>query len=167
MKKLITLILLSSLFFSVVLFTIVFPSPKTEEEPIVYNVVQPEALVVPGDQDILDQINNYRIQNSLNKLTVSPVLCDFAEKRAVRVDKYDDGHEYFLIDGPLLADKNRYTRVYENIFIGDSDPVLFTSDLIVTMWIDSPTHNENLLRKKTTIVCVKHSDDVYVFISAY
>lgn len=105
---------------------------------------------------ILEEINRYRAQKGLSRVSSNSETCSFAKTRA------DEISHNFTHDGfnKRVTDKNlpypSYQEVTENIAYNTS-----YAD-VVPRWIASPGHEENI-RENTPFICIARSGDYYAF----
>jgi uncharacterized protein YkwD len=127
------------------------PAPAIEEPP-----AEPEACVEvddPGDSEhrgLYELVNEYRRRNGLNELLYSASLQEAADAYAERMAR-DDFFEHVAPEGTGPGDRaltagfcNRY--VGENLAYGLNQ--VATAEEAMQGFIDSPPHNENLLRTR-------------------
>ena len=117
---------------------------------------------------LFNKINDYRVQNGLNKLVLDPELCKMAYVRAQEQDSVQghtrpDGTSYYSI----LDEYNyNYMGCGENIsfFWNVSASESFDN------WKNSPTHNDNMLNSKWTksgIAMRRNSDGTYSIVHLF
>lgn len=103
----------------------------------------------------LDQINQYRKSHGLSEASEQSDVCSFAKLRVQEISHSFD-HNGFIdrINNNSLP-YSSYSLVTENIAqVNDIN-------LLVDMWIASPTHEENI-RKDTPFICIENIGDYYV-----
>ncbi len=112
--------------------------------------------VVQSSGLFINQINAYRASNGLGPVSTNSETCNFAAVRAQEIVN-DFSHSGFTnrISSKSLP-YSSYHEVAENIAM-NSD-----STQIVTMWINSPGHAENM-RKDTPYVCVVQSGNYFAY----
>jgi uncharacterized protein YkwD len=105
---------------------------------------------------IMNAINDYRKSLGLSAVKTDPYTCSFAKIRAQEITKgfNHDGFRNRINNNSLPYPS--FTQVTENIAM--------TSDYkkVVTMWINSPGHAENM-RRNTPFVCVESSGNYYAY----
>jgi len=105
---------------------------------------------------IIQKINDYRSSQGLGSVGTDSNSCSFAKTRAGEITQ-SFNHDGFRnrISAKTLP-YGSYHEVTENIAM--------TSDYtqVVTMWINSPGHAENM-RKDTPFVCVEKSGNYYAY----
>lgn len=108
------------------------------------------------EQAMIDGINAYRKSNGLPPVKPDSKTCSFAQTRAHELTS-GFSHDGFTsrISAHTLP-YPRYTEVTENI-AQTQDPTQ-----VVTMWINSPGHAENM-RRDTPYVCVKGENGNYAY----
>ena len=106
--------------------------------------------------DLLQQINNYRAGKGLSAFSARSETCFFANIRSQEIISAFN-HDGFKsrVDSKTLPYPS-YSEVAENI-AQNSDP-----NGVVPAWINSPGHNENLL-KNLPFACVVKNGNNYVF----
>ena len=109
-----------------------------------------------GSGDLLSQVNAYRATKGLSPVSEDSHTCSFANTRAAEITSAFN-HDGF---SSRVSSKNlpypSYSEIAENIAMS-SDP----GD-VVQAWIDSPGHNENML-KNTPHACIGRSGDYYAY----
>jgi uncharacterized protein YkwD len=112
--------------------------------------------VAQSGGSFISQINAYRAQNGLGPVSTNSEVCSFAAIRAQEIAS-DFSHNGFTnrINSKTLP-YSSYHEVTENIAM-NSD-----ASQIVTMWINSPGHAENM-RKDTPYVCVAQSGNYFAY----
>jgi uncharacterized protein YkwD len=125
--------------------------------------IQSTPTIVPKRSEVvqtgglfISQINAYRAQNGLGPVSANSETCTFAAIRAQEIAS-DFSHNGFTnrINSKTLP-YSSYHEVTENIAM-NSD-----ASQIVTMWINSPGHAENM-RKDTPYVCVAQSGNYFAY----
>lgn len=105
---------------------------------------------------IMQKINEYRSSLGLSSVVTDSNTCNFAKTRAQEITT-SFNHDGFTsrINNHSLP-YSTYHEVTENIAM--------TSDYkeVVTMWINSPGHAENM-RRDTPFVCVERSGNYYAY----
>lgn len=132
------------------------PTPSlflTQSTP---TTVPKKSEVVQSGGPFISQINAYRAQNGLGAVSTNSETCSFAAIRAQEIAS-DFSHNGFTnrINSKTLP-YSSYHEVTENIAM-NSD-----ASQIVTMWINSPGHAENM-RKDTPYVCVAQSGNFFAY----
>ena len=96
--------------------------------------------------DIYNAINDYREENGLHRLVLDEELCKLAYIRAREQEQFEghtrpNGKPFYSI-----VDEYGYERYGcgENIVIGPNT----NCEKVMDCWINSPTHNENMLKSK-------------------
>ncbi|HVT01324.1 MAG TPA: CAP domain-containing protein [Patescibacteria group bacterium] len=115
------------------------------------NVNHPEVLGVSysiSDQELLTLVNQQRQQNGLSALTMNDQLSDAARRKAA--DMFAKNYwAHFAPDGStspwgfIRAAGYDYQYAGENLAKGFTD-----SGSVVTAWMNSPTHRDNILSNK-------------------
>lgn len=143
------------------------PKPKPTVTPtptkVPVKVVTPTPTNAPVSSDpikdyIMQKINDYRSSQGLKSVKTDTYTCDFAKVRAEEIDSSSTfNHEGFSkrIETKTLPYPN-YSKITENIAM--------TSKYqdVVTMWINSSGHAENM-RQDTPFVCVEKSGNYYAY----
>lgn len=141
----------------------------------------PEAREV-SDEEVIIALNRYREAHGLYKLQVNPLLCQYAEKRALDLKAAGglDGHAGFQQDFahqdnlPVgIKDYPKGSKFTENLAhqfcknmtTGESF-VAQTGTALIEWCFDSSTkgHREAQLSTESINVCVRHADNMYVVI---
>ena len=106
--------------------------------------------------NLMDQINNFRTSKGLSTLSTDGYTCGFALMRANEIVNgfNHDGFSNRISSNTLPYPS--YSSIAENIAM-NSDP-----NQVVSGWINSPGHNENM-SKDVAYGCVGRSGDYYVF----
>lgn len=116
----------------------------------------PSLVMQNSTSDLLQQINNFRGSKGLGTIQTDPYTCAFANTRAAEITSAFN-HDGF---SSRVNSKNlpypSYSEIAENIAMS-SNP----AD-VVQAWIDSPGHNENML-KNTPFACIGNSGDYYAY----
>ena len=122
------------------------PHPQTSETPNQN----------PNVVGLLNQVNQYRVQNGLRTVIENDTVCAFARVRVAEVRQNFDhnGFEDRIKSGTLPYPG--YARVTENL-AKTSEP-----ENVVPMWINSPGHAANM-REDTPYVCIVASGEYYVY----
>ena len=127
------------------------PTPTTSPQ---VNVAQSSA--GEGNNEILNAINDYRVSKGLGRVVSNAETCSFAKTRAGEISA-NFNHDGFT---QRIASHNlpytSYSLVTENI-AENSD-----SSQIVNMWINSPSHEENI-RKDTPYVCIVQNGNYFAY----
>ncbi len=109
-----------------------------------------------GANDLLSQVNAYRASKGLSPVSEEAHTCSFAKTRASEITSAFN-HDGF---SSRVSSKNlpypSYSEIAENIAMS-SNP----GD-VVQAWIDSPGHNENML-KNTPFACIGNSGNYYAY----
>lgn len=134
------------------------PSPTNTPTPTIVKKrtrLIPNAAFSPLDY-ILEEINTYRQQKGLPRVSSNTETCSFAKVRAEEIS-HSFTHDGF---NKRVSDKNlpypSYREVTENIAYNTD----YTD--VVNRWIASPGHEENM-RKDTPFICIARFGDYYVF----
>ncbi len=108
------------------------------------------------EQYFIDQINKYRAQNNLGPVKTDSYTCDFAKVRAKEITT-GFNHDGFTnrVNSKTLPYPS-YHQITENIAMTSN----YTQ--VVTMWINSPGHAENM-RQDTPYVCVESSGNYFAY----
>ena len=112
--------------------------------------------------EILNDINQYRLENGLGKLEKSVVVCGLAAIRVQQI-KTDFSHSKFQSEINKIPVRGVF---YENLAIVGvgSDTRKDDHTWVVPAWKKSKDgHNEAMLIKNMTLGCVVGSDGAYVF----
>jgi len=148
----------SATFSSVARISIPSPTllPTLLPTPIASPVAIQKSENPPSTNHFITAINEYRAQFGLAPVQENQETCAFAQIRAAEI-KNDFTHNGFRsrIDNHTLPYAS-YTLVTENI-AKTQDP-----SRVVAMWIDSPTHAENM-RKPTSFVCVVQNGEYFAY----
>lgn len=127
------------------------PAPASEDSSPKTNTVASN-----NSGDLLSQVNAYRSTKGLPPVSTDPHTCEFANTRAVEITSTFN-HDGF---SSRINSKNlpypSYSEIAENIAMS-SNP----AD-VVQAWIDSPGHNENML-KNTPYACIGNSGNYYAY----
>lgn len=134
------------------------PTPTKKPSPTPTKTVTP-VTEISGDpikNYIMQKINEYRSSQGLSAVKTDSYTCDFAKVRAEEIS-HNFNHDGFRsrIDSHTLPYPS-YHEVTENIAM--------TSDYkeVVTMWINSSGHAENM-RRDTPLVCVEKFGNYYAY----
>ncbi len=134
---------------TVITFT---PTPAPENSTKTSEAKQAQS----GSGDLLSQVNAYRATKGLSPVSPETHTCAFANTRASEITSAFN-HDGF---SSRVNSKNlpypSYSEIAENIAMS-SNP----AD-VVQAWIDSPGHNENML-KNTPYACIGNSGDYYAY----
>ncbi|CAN5144156.1 hypothetical protein BH09PAT1_BH09PAT1_6110 [soil metagenome] len=143
------------------------PTKKLTAIPTQTKVITPTATPIPpvlgtslpGDpirDFIMQKINDYRVSQGLQSVKTDSYTCDFAKIRAQEISS-NFNHDGFnnRINGHTLPYPS-YHEVTENIAMTNN------YQEVVTMWINSPGHAENM-RQDTPNVCVEKSGANYAY----
>ncbi len=116
----------------------------------------PSLVMQNSTSDLLQQINNFRGSKGLGTIQTDPYTCAFANTRAAEITSAfnHDGFSSRLNSKSLPYPS--YSEITENIAM-NSD-----KNAVIQGWIDSPGHNENML-KNTPYACIGKSGDYYVY----
>lgn len=163
--KILRNILLISIFVFLVFFQITthdrlankIDLPKSSPSPL-------PARVIVSPEEIAEKINTdtmvFRAENNLSNLEDSSVACEFATTRLSQMHE-EFSHRLFHVQSSDFMFKNKLMSIGENLYEG---PV-FDDKHIFNMWLDSPTHRDNLEKKYTNdCVLCDNSFCVHVFI---
>lgn len=110
--------------------------------PVILATATTPEPVVRMDEDelaVFHEINEYRAKHGKTPLISENGTCGFAEYRAVEIAS-DFSHDGFYDMSARAKFYGSYISAAENL-ASDYGP-----DEVVSRWIESPTHNENLLR---------------------
>jgi len=125
------------------------PAPNEPSTPTITNTQN-------NSGDLLSQVNAFRATKGLSPVSSEAHTCAFANTRASEITGAFN-HDGF---SSRVNSKNlpypSYSEIAENIAMS-SDP----AD-VVQAWIDSPGHNENML-KNTPFACIGNSGDYYAY----
>ena len=150
-----TTIIFVSLFFLSVAF---LAGRASEFKPVQAGSQVPTIQTDLNPDTLLALVSQYRAENNLKPLKKLDLLCQFAQERADHIAKNDDwSHDGFQ----PLADQEPY---YSNlIFLGENlARNIPYNKAILDAWINSPTHNENLLNRYYSYGCVALKDEYVV-----
>ncbi len=105
---------------------------------------------------IMQKINDYRRSVGLSSVAVDSNTCSFAKSRAQEITS-NFNHDGFT--NRINSHSLPYTSYHEV-----TENIAMTSDYqeVVTMWINSPGHAENM-RQDTPYVCVEKSGNYYAY----
>lgn len=105
---------------------------------------------------ILSRINDYRKSNGLSPASSNGETCSFANTRAKEISTYfnHDGFTSRMNDHTLPYPS--YHEITENISMNSN----YTD--VVTQWINSPGHAENM-RRDTPFICVVKYGNYYAY----
>lgn len=128
------------------------PTPK----PLIQATQNASVSLSSQEQAMIDGINAYRSSLGLPSVKPDKTTCDFAQTRAHELTS-NFSHDGFTsrINNHTLPYPS-YTEITENI-AQTQDPTQ-----VVTMWINSPGHAENM-RRDTPFVCVKGESGNYAY----
>lgn len=138
------------------------PTPTATPTP----TVKPTATPTPtqtqasGEDEvqtyIMQKINDYRSSQGLSSVKTDSNTCDFAKTRAQEITSS------FTHDG-FTNRINNHTLPYPS-YHEVTENIAMTSNYqeVVTMWINSPGHAENM-RQDTPYVCVEKSGNYYAY----
>lgn len=135
---------------------------KKTETTAAHSIKLPEYSPQPSAVGLFAEINKYRENNSLNKLTLDSELCKMAYVRAMEQNTLKghdrpDGSKYYTI----LDDYNYdYSGCGENISFGKNVMVESAFD----RWANSDAHNRNMLESRWTkagIAMYRNADNSY------
>lgn len=135
---------------------------KKTETTVAHSIKLPEYSPQPSAVGLFAEINKYRENNNLNKLTLDAELCKIAYVRAIEQNTLKghdrpDGSKYYTI----LDDYNyNYSGCGENISFGKNVTVESTFD----RWANSDAHNQNMLESRWTkagIAMYRNTDNSY------
>jgi uncharacterized protein YkwD len=105
---------------------------------------------------IMQKINDYRSSQGLSSVATDSNTCNFAKTRAQEITSNFNHDEFTNRINNHSLPYAAYHEITENIAM--------TSDYkeVVTMWINSPGHAENM-RQNTPYVCVERSGNYYAY----
>lgn len=128
-------------FFSLIVLLVVFQTPVQAAEE---------------DTDLIAKVNEYRRSKGLAPVKTNPQTCNFALLRAKEVSSSFNHDGFYNRISSKTLPYHRYRLITENLAWAPKgrDAVL--------MWINSPSHAENML-KKINFACVKKYGDYYAF----
>lgn len=100
-----------------------------------------------SENDLLTETNNKRIEQGLSPLSLSPQLSDAARRKAAYM--FEKNYwAHFAPDGTTPWSFVKASG-YEYVFAGENLAKGFTnSHDVISAWMDSPSHRENLLSSK-------------------
>ncbi len=131
------------------------PTPTKPTEKKLPTRLAPNLSLSPTDY-ILEEINKYRIEKGLSKISSNAETCAFAKTRAEEISNK------FTHDGfnKRVTDKNLPYSSYQEV----TENIAYNTDYtdVVRRWAASPGHEENL-RKNTPFICIAKYGDYYVF----
>lgn len=109
-----------------------------------------------GDISILDKVNEYRVSKGLSRANSNSETCEFAKTRAGEINSAfnHDGFNQRISSHTLPY--GSYSLVTENIAETSN-----SSD-VVSMWINSPPHAENM-QKDTPFICVIQNGNYFAY----
>lgn len=126
---------------------------STEVSPILQSVQKPNLSVAMSGyaQEVVDLVNQERVEEGLQPLTMDSTLTAAAEIRAGEIletfsHTRPNGSTCFTALDEVGA---TYRQAGENIAIGQSTPAQ-----VVAAWMNSPGHRENILNSKYTRIGV-------------
>ena len=138
------------------------PSPTpTPTPPSVSS--QPTATPTPSVQSsedwqsfMMGQINSFRNSKGLSSVSMNSETCSFAKTRAGEINSSlsHDGFRSRLESNSLPYPG--FSSVAENLAMH------YDYQQVIPGWIDSPGHNENLL-KDIPFACVERNGDLFVY----
>ena len=125
----------------------IVPKPQVIPKPQAIPKPQEEIILPSFSESIINQVNNYRIENNISILKINPLLQKAAQQKAEDMAKYG----YFSHTSPqgispwYWFDNVGYNLLYagENIAVKFSDP-----EKLMNAWINSPSHKENIINYK-------------------
>lgn len=100
------------------------------------------------------QINVYRLESGLQAVPISPVVCEYSEKRLAEI-KQDFSHAGFKQDFSDKKIDDYYGEAISSYFPN--------SILVLEAWKKSPKHNEILLDAFWDGICVRTDGNYWVF----
>ena len=114
--------------------------------------------------EVVELINDYRVQNGLEPVMVSDTASLSAKRHSEDMGVYDffdhtTMDSSYFPSGASLSDRmdaSNYahnTNRSENIAAGGADP-----ETTMRQWINSPAHNENMLRADWTVVGIGYAE---------
>lgn len=124
----------------------VFDLPNQQAKPV--------GAVSDVDEElwVLDQINAYRVQMGMDKTVTDPQVCQYAELRAVEISTEFSHRRFHLGAGKFYGE--RFELATENLAME------YPYQEIVAAWINSPSHNKQLLAD-TPYICVAQYGDYW------
>ncbi len=116
---------------------------------------------------VLEETNEYRVENGLSELTLDAELCKAAAIRADELLSSDYQTKHYRLDGRkwwTVLDEIGYDYAYaaENLAYTKGD--LSTANTAVQLWIDSEVHRNNMLNTYSDsigLAYAKNGDKVY------
>lgn len=118
--------------------------------PLYFLIQKPKEI---SELDVYNVVNSWRNENGYSILVEDDVLCDFAEIRLIEIDS-DWSHNGFKSKSQQLLLENGYLKVGENLYTG----LAKNADAILTMWLNSPTHRNNIIDSYTN-TCVQCNEE--------
>lgn len=129
----------------------VSPSPSPVPRP-----PKPSYQAADYQVKLLNQINDYRRGQGLSSATMNPYVCNFASLRAQEISQEFSHRAFqFRLDGKSFPYPS-YSLVTENIAMAEDENV------IVNLWINSPSHADNM-RRDTPYICVVRHGSYYAY----
>lgn len=113
-----------------------------------------------SEDDVFTVVNTWRTDNDYASLEKDEFLCEFARVRLNEIES-DWSHDGFLEKSKELLFGSKYYSIGENLYTGRIN----NPEVILNMWLDSPTHKENIAGDYTNS-CVECDDDSCVQIFA-
>lgn len=136
-------------------------SPKTQTLGA-RTTVMPTAMIAPLPQQIngspiINEINRYRATKGLAPVQISAETCAFARTRAQEIVDPHFDHNGF---NERVSNKTIPYRIWSTV----TENIAMTSNPaeLVTLWINSPPHAENM-RRNTPYVCVEKYGNYYAY----
>lgn len=134
------------------------PTPTPGVEPPTQTQSKPQTQIqTPNDSgNLIGQVNAYRASKGLSEVSTDPYTCAFANIRASEITSAFNHDGFSSRVNSKTLPYPSYSEIAENIAMS-SNP----AD-VVQAWIDSPGHNENML-KNTPFACIGNSGDYYAY----
>jgi len=125
-------------------------------------IIRPLSFPMSGFKMEYD-INRFREENNLSFLYEDQNLCSLAKERAdyLNNNPQDWSHNGFFLLAPGFFHQNKYiyNRIGENLAVGFS-----SEENILTAWLNSKTHRDNLEKKEYNTMCVAINSGYVVLI---
>ena len=140
-------------------------SRKAEEEAATRYVDYTYVYVVPEAYEVLDLVNAERAKEGLGELKLNLGVCYAANKRALEVGELfshtrPDGSACFTILSEFAIPQ--YWYVGENIAQG-----YYTSESVVTGWMNSPGHRANILKPEFTEIGISYDATTHSWVQIF
>lgn len=107
------------------------------------------------EKDVLTELNQIRVENTLEEFTPSPNLQQAAERHAADMASGDflshtgsDGttsYDRVVDEGYMLWTKPAYQRYIVSENVARADMSIYSLDVIIDAWMDSDAHRRNIL----------------------